>query len=203
MDAVPLKLVVGLGNPGDEYARTRHNAGFHFVDELARRYGGGFRYEPKHQADLARVRIGGQDIWLAKPMTYMNRSGGPTASVAGFYKISPAEILVAHDELDFPAGDARLKHGGGHGGQNGMRDIIAALGDAFWRVRIGIGHPGDRNKVADYVLNRPSATDEGLIRDAIAQAADAVPVMLQQGAQRAVHGLHGPGQRGDTSGKSG
>ena len=191
MDAVPLRLIVGLGNPGDEYARTRHNAGFHFVAELAARHGGAFRYEPKHQAELARVRISGQDVWLAKPMSYMNRSGGPTASVAGFYKITPAEILVAHDELDFPAGDTRLKQGGGHGGQNGMRDIIAALGDAFWRVRIGIGHPGDRNKVADYVLSRPSAADENLIRDAIARAADAVPVMMQQGAQKAIRELHG------------
>ncbi len=192
MDAVPLRLIIGLGNPGDEYARTRHNAGFHFVEELAARHGGAFRYEPKHQAELARVRIAGQDVWLAKPMSYMNRSGGPTTSVAGFYKITPVEVLVAHDELDFPAGDARLKQGGGHGGQNGMRDIIAALGDAFWRVRIGIGHPGDRNRVADYVLGRPSAADENLIRDAIARAADAVPVMMQQGAQKAIRDLHGP-----------
>ena len=191
MDAVPLRLIVGLGNPGDEYARTRHNAGFHFVAELAARHGGTLRYEPKHQAELARVRIAGQDVWLARPMSFMNRSGGPTASIAGFYKITPAEMLVAHDELDFAAGDARLKQGGGHGGQNGMRDIIAALGDAFWRVRIGIGHPGDRNKVADYVLSRPSAADENLIRDAIARAADAVPVMMQQGAQKAIRDLHG------------
>ena len=191
MDAVPLKLIVGLGNPGDEYARTRHNAGFRFVDELARRHGGTFRLEPKHQAQLARVRIAGADVWLAKPMTYMNRSGGPTASIAAFYKIAPDGLLVAHDELDFPAGDARLKQGGGHGGQNGLRDLIAALGDAFWRVRIGIGHPGDRAKVADYVLSRPSATDEDLIQEAILRAADAVPVMMQQGAQRALHGLHG------------
>ncbi len=191
MDAVPLKLIVGLGNPGAEHERERHNAGFAFVDALAARHGGKFRYEPRHQADLARVRIADSDVWLAKPMTYMNCSGGPVGSVAGFYKIVPSEILVAYDELDFPPGDARLKFGGGHGGHNGVRDILANSAEGFWRLRLGIGHPGDRNKVLHYVLGRPSKADEELIGVAIAAAADAVPMMMQQGAQRAVQALHG------------
>jgi peptidyl-tRNA hydrolase, PTH1 family len=190
MDAVPLKLIVGLGNPGAEHERQRHNAGFAFADALAGRHGGNFRYEPRHQADLTRVRIAGSEVWLAKPMTYMNCSGGPVSSVAGFYKIAPDEILVAYDELDFPPGDARLKFGGGHGGHNGMRDILASSAEGFWRLRLGIGHPGDRNKVLHYVLGRPSKADEELIGVAIAAAADAVPMMMQQGAQRAIQALH-------------
>ncbi len=140
--ATHLKLIVGLGNPGPEYARTRHNAGFWLVDELARRHGGVFRFEGKHQAELARVRIGGEELWLAKPMTFMNRSGGPVSSVLGFYKMTPAQMLVAHDEIDLPSGTVRLKEAGGHGGHNGLRDLIAAQGDGFWRLRIGVSHPG-------------------------------------------------------------
>jgi peptidyl-tRNA hydrolase, PTH1 family len=191
MDAVPLKLIVGLGNPGAEHERQRHNAGFHFVDALAVRHGGTFRYEPRHQADLARVRIADSEVWLAKPMTYMNCSGGPLGSVAAFYKIAPGDMLVAYDELDFPPGEVRLKFGGGHGGHNGMRDILASTDEGFWRLRLGIGHPGDRDKVLHYVLGRPSKADEELIGVAIAAAADAVPMMMQQGAQRATQALHG------------
>jgi PTH1 family peptidyl-tRNA hydrolase len=191
MDAVPLKLIVGLGNPGAEHERQRHNAGFAFVEALAARHGGTFRYEPRHQADLARVRIADTEVWLAKPMTFMNCSGGPTGSVAGFYKIAPGELLVAYDELDFPPGDARLKFGGGHGGHNGMRDILANMPEDFWRLRLGIGHPGDRNKVLHYVLGRPSKADAELMGVAIAAAADAVTMMMQHGAQRAIQALHG------------
>ncbi|HEY1898604.1 MAG TPA: aminoacyl-tRNA hydrolase [Steroidobacteraceae bacterium] len=191
MDAVPLKLIVGLGNPGAEHERQRHNAGFTFVETLAARHGGTFRYEPRHQADLARIRIAGSEVWLAKPMTYMNCSGGPLSSVAGFYKIPPGEILVAYDELDFLPGDARLKFGGGHGGHNGMRDILASLPEGFWRLRLGIGHPGDRDKVLHYVLGRPSKADEELIGVAIAAAGDVVPMMMQDSAQRAIQALHG------------
>jgi len=191
MDAVPLKLIVGLGNPGAEHERQRHNAGFRFVEELAARHGGTFRYEPRHQADLTRVKIADSDVWLVKPMTYMNCSGGPLSSVASFYKISPADMLVAYDELDFPPGDVRLKFGGGHGGHNGMRDVLANSAEGFWRLRLGIGHPGDRDKVLQYVLGRPSKADEELIGAAIAAAADAVPLMMQQGAQRAIQALHG------------
>ena len=190
MAGEPLKLIVGLGNPGTEYARTRHNAGFQFVDELARRHGAEFRSEPRHRAEVARARIAGAEVWLLKPMSYMNHSGDPVRSIASFYKVPLQSILVAYDELDFPAGVVRLKQGGGAAGHNGMRDVIAQLGDDFWRLRIGIGHPGDRAQVLDYVLGRPSATDAQLIRDALLSAADAVPVLLTEGAQIAMNRLH-------------
>ena len=190
MSALPLKLIVGLGNPGAEHARQRHNAGFWFVDELAARHGGAFRYDTRHQADLARIRIGADEVWLLKPLTYMNNSGGPTQSVAAFYKIPPGSILVAHDELDFPAGKIRLREGGGAGGHNGMRDVIAQLGDAFWRLRIGIGHPGHRDAVLQYVLGRPSPEDTKLIHETIAVGADAVPMMIAEGPQKTMNRLH-------------
>jgi len=190
MAGTVIKLVVGLGNPGAEYARTRHNAGFWLVDELARRHGGTFRHEGKHQAELARVRIGGDEIWLVKPMTYMNRSGGPVSSVLGFYKIAPAEMLVAHDEIDLPSGTIRLKDAGGHGGHNGLRDLIAAQGDGFWRLRIGVGHPGNSKEVVDFVLTRAGADEQRAIDETIAAGADAVEEMLRNGAQIAMNKLH-------------
>lgn len=190
MSALPLKLIVGLGNPGSEYARTRHNAGFWFVDELARRHGVHFRNESRHHGELARARIGGEEIWLLKPMTFMNRSGRAVQSVAGFYKVPTESILVAYDELDFPAGTVRLKQGGGAGGHNGMKDIIAQAGDAFWRLRIGIGHPGEKSAVLNYVLGRPQADDERAIMDAIEAAADIVPQLLTEGPQKAMNRLH-------------
>jgi len=192
MAGEPLKLIVGLGNPGTEYARTRHNAGFQFVDELARRHDALFRSEPRHRAELARARIGESELWLLKPMNYMNRSGDPVRSVASFYKVPLASILVAYDELDFPAGVVRLRLGGGAAGHNGMRDVIAQMGDGFWRLRIGIGHPGDRAQVLDYVLGRAAAADAQLIQDAIGAAAEVVPVLLDQGAQIAMNRLHSP-----------
>jgi peptidyl-tRNA hydrolase, PTH1 family len=191
MAGEPLKLIVGLGNPGTEYARTRHNAGFQFVDELARRSGAAFRSEPRHRAELARAKIAAADLWLLKPMSYMNHSGDPVRSIASFYKLPLESILVAYDELDFPAGVVRLKQGGGAAGHNGMRDVIAQMGDAFWRLRIGIGHPGDRARVLDYVLGRPSTTDAPLIEAALTAAADSVPVLLNEGAQIAMNRLHG------------
>ncbi len=190
MAGEPLKLIVGLGNPGTEYARTRHNAGFQFVDELAGRHGALFRSEPRHRAELARAHIGEDEVWLLKPMNYMNRSGDPVRSVASFYKVPLEAILVAYDELDFPAGVVRLRQGGGAAGHNGMRDVIAQMGDGFWRLRIGIGHPGDRSQVLDYVLGRPPAAEAQLIQEAIGAAADAVPVLLAQGAQIAMNRLH-------------
>ena len=190
MPGEPLKLIVGLGNPGTEYARTRHNAGFQFVDELARRHGAVFRSEPRHRAELARARIGDGELWLLKPMNYMNRSGDPVRSVASFYKVPLAAVLVAYDELDFPPGVVRLRLGGGAAGHNGMRDVIAQMGDGFWRLRIGIGHPGDRSQVLDYVLGRPQAAEAQLIQQAVDAAADAVPVMLAEGAQIAMNHLH-------------
>jgi PTH1 family peptidyl-tRNA hydrolase len=190
MSGEPLKLLVGLGNPGTEYARTRHNAGFQFADELAARHGAAFRSEPRHRAELARLRIGEADLWLLKPMNYMNHSGDAVQSVASFYKVPLEAILVAYDELDFPAGAVRLRQGGGAAGHNGLRDVIAQMGDGFWRLRIGIGHPGDRSQVLDYVLGRPSAEEAPLIRAAILAAADTVPVLLADGAQIAMNQLH-------------
>ena len=190
MAGEPLKLIVGLGNPGTEYARTRHNAGFQFVDELARRHGAVFRAEPRHRAEVARARIADAELWLLKPMNYMNHSGDAVRSVASFYKVPPESVLVAYDELDFPAGVVRLKQGGGAAGHNGMRDVIAQMGDEFWRLRIGIGHPGDRAQVLDYVLGRPSAEDAQLMQEALLAGADAVPVLLSEGAQIAMNRLH-------------
>jgi PTH1 family peptidyl-tRNA hydrolase len=190
MAGEPLRLIVGLGNPGTEYARTRHNAGFQFADELARRHGAIFRSEPRHRAELARARVEDADLWLLKPMSYMNHSGDPVRSVASFYKIPVQSILVAYDELDFPAGVVRLKQGGGAAGHNGVRDVIGQMGDGFWRLRLGIGHPSDRALVLDYVLGRPTASEAPLIHDALTAAADAVPVLLNEGAQIAMNRLH-------------
>jgi len=184
----PLKLIVGLGNPDAEYLRTRHNAGFWFVEELARKYGAKFRREAKHQGELARIRIGDAEIWLLKPMTYMNRSGGPTRSVATFYKAPVEEILVAHDELDFPPGVVKLKKGGGAAGNNGIKDIMATMGPDFWRLRLGVGKPPATG--IDHVLSRPSAAEERAIHECIAEGIEAVPVFLEQGGQRAMTRLH-------------
>ena len=190
MASSELKLIVGLGNPGAEYARTRHNAGFWLVDELARRHGGNFRNESRHQGEVARVKIAGRELWLLKPTTFMNRSGGAVQSLSGFYKIAPGEMLVAHDEIDLPVAALRLKEGGGHGGHNGLRDIIATLGDAFWRLRIGVGHPGSKPEVVDYVLRRAPADEDALLQQAVIAAADIIPVVIEQGAQKAMNRLH-------------
>ncbi|HEV7715720.1 MAG TPA: aminoacyl-tRNA hydrolase [Steroidobacteraceae bacterium] len=188
MAGTPIKLIVGLGNPGPEYTRTRHNAGFWFMDELARQHGAKFRSEPRHNGDLARVRIAGEDIWLFKPMTFMNRSGGPTRSLATFYKVAVEEILVAHDELDFLPGVVKLRQGGGHAGNNGVADVMAQMGREFWRFRIGVGKPPGVG--IDHVLSRPSAADERAILECIADAVDAVPIILEQGGQKAMTRLH-------------
>lgn len=195
MAGTSLKLIVGLGNPGEKHARTRHNAGFWFADELARRYGGVFRAESRHQGDMARVRVsleGGTevDVLLLKPTTYMNKSGGSISSLANFYKVSPDEVLVAHDELDLPVGVARLKLGGGHGGHNGLRDTITTIGADFWRMRLGIGHPGHKDLVHDYVLQRAPFDQERAIEIAVNNAADVLPVLLAQGAEKAMNRLH-------------
>ena len=190
MAGTVIKLIVGLGNPGADYARTRHNAGFWLVDELARRHGGTFRHEAKHQAELARVRIDGEEIWLAKPMTYMNRSGGPVSSVLGFYKIPPVQMLVVHDEIDLPSGTIRFKDAGGAGGHNGLRDIISAQGEGFWRLRIGVGHPGTSKDVVDFVLTHAGKEEQRVIDETIAAGADAIEVMLRDGAQIAMNRLH-------------
>jgi peptidyl-tRNA hydrolase, PTH1 family len=189
-----LRVVVGLGNPGPDYARTRHNAGFWFVEELARRHGGSFRAEPRFAAELARIRIGAHDLWLLKPMDYMNNSGRVTAAVINFYKLPVEGVLVAHDELDLPVGALRLKQGGGAGGHNGLKDLIACCTDAFWRLRMGIGHPGSRDLVTPFVLNRASSAEQALLDDAVQDAADCMPALLADGPQKTMQSLHSRGK---------
>jgi PTH1 family peptidyl-tRNA hydrolase len=190
MSGLPLRVIVGLGNPGPEHLHTRHNAGFWFVDMLAKRHGGEFRDYRKYSGETARVTISGQELILLKPTTYMNRSGLSIRQVSDFFKVAPEAVLVAHDELDIPVGTLRLKAGGGHGGHNGLRDTIAHIGDAFWRLRIGIGHPGNKAEVIDYVLTRASRAEEDLIFEAVNTAADCMPLLLEQGAERAMTKLH-------------
>jgi PTH1 family peptidyl-tRNA hydrolase len=190
MAGLPLRIIVGLGNPGPEHQITRHNVGFWFVDLLARRHGGEFRDYRKYSGETARVTIDGQELILLKPTTYMNRSGLSVRQISDFYKIVPDDILVAHDELDLPVGSVRLKNGGGHGGHNGLRDTIAHIGENFWRLRLGIGHPGIKAEVIDYVLTRAPRAEEDLILEAVATAADSVPLILEQGAERAMTKLH-------------
>ena len=190
MAGTDIQLVAGLGNPGKEYAQTRHNAGFWLVDELAQRHGGSWRREPRFDADLARVRVAGTELWLVKPQAYMNRSGGVTAAVANFYKIPAASVLVVHDELDLLPGVVRLKQGGGSGGHNGLKDLIAHLGEDFWRLRLGIGHPGSRDLVTDFVLGRASAAEQQLLDDGTYAGADCLPRVLEQGAQQVMKSLH-------------
>ena len=190
MAGLPLRIIVGLGNPGPEHQVTRHNVGFWFVDLLARRHGGEFRDYRKYSGETARVTIDGQELILLKPTTYMNRSGLSVRQISDFYKIAPDDILVAHDELDLPVGSVRLKNGGGHGGHNGLRDTIAHIGENFWRLRLGIGHPGNKAEVIDYVLTRAPRVEEDLILEAVNTAADSVPLILEQGAERAMTKLH-------------
>jgi peptidyl-tRNA hydrolase, PTH1 family len=190
MSGLPLRIIVGLGNPGPEHLVTRHNAGFWFVDLLARRHGGEFRDYRKYSGETARISISEQDVILLKPTTYMNRSGLSVGQLSEFYKIAPEHILVAHDELDLPVGSVRLKQGGGHGGHNGLRDTIAHIGETFWRLRLGIGHPGNKAEVIDYVLTRALRAEEDLILEAISTAADCMPLLLEQGAERAMTRLH-------------
>jgi len=188
-----IRMIVGLGNPGPEYAQTRHNAGFWLVDLLAQQHGGRFRTERKFAAELATVGIQGAEVLLLKPQTFMNRSGGSVQAAAAYLKIPVEQILVVHDDLDLSPGDARLKQGGGHGGHNGLRSMISHLGPGFWRLRLGIGHPGNRAEVIDYVLQRPSREDEVLIQQAVADSADVIPILLGSGDQPAMHKLHSRG----------
>jgi PTH1 family peptidyl-tRNA hydrolase len=190
MAGLALRIIVGLGNPGPEHQVTRHNAGFWFVDLLARRHGGEFRDYRKFSGETARISISGTDLILLKPTTYMNRSGLSIRQLSEFYKIAPEEILVAHDELDLPVGSVRLKQGGGHGGHNGLRDTIAHIGENFWRLRIGISHPGKKADVIDYVLTRAPRAEEDLILETVSTAADCMPLLLEQGAERAMTRLH-------------
>ena len=186
-----VKLIVGLGNPGSKYSQTRHNAGFWFVDEVARQYGSALRPEAKFLGEAARIQVEGQDVWLLKPGTFMNRSGQSVSALARFYKLLPESILVVHDELDLPVGVARLKRGGGHGGHNGLKDIIKALGSRdFARLRIGIDHPGDRNQVVDYVLKAPAKAEHVLIESAMDEAIRYLPEIVRGDWVVAMNHLH-------------
>jgi PTH1 family peptidyl-tRNA hydrolase len=182
--------IVGLGNPGAEYQRTRHNAGFWFADLIADRFRADFRSESKFFGATARVKIAGTDVLLLKPMTFMNKSGQSVAALVNFYKLTPDQLLIAHDELDLPAGAMRLKLGGGHGGHNGLRDIHKSQGADYRRLRVGIGHPGDKNLVLDYVLGRPSKADEEAIFDGLARSADAVETWLTSSWDKGMQQLH-------------
>ncbi len=187
-----IKLIVGLGNPGSEYRGTRHNAGADFVTELARQCGTSLQAESKFFGLTGRVTLSGHDVRLLIPTTFMNRSGQAVAAMAGFFKITPEEILVAHDELDIPPGTARFKRGGGHGGHNGLRDIVPALGNNkdFYRLRMGIGHPGHASRVTGYVLGAPSQVDRTRMDACIDEAIAALPLLLSGDSARAMTRLH-------------
>jgi PTH1 family peptidyl-tRNA hydrolase len=186
-----LRLIVGLGNPGPEHARTRHNAGFRFVDELAAQAGVRFGLESKLFGETAKVDIAGQRLWLLKPATFMNLSGKSVAAALHYWKIEPEQALLVHDELDLPPGAARLKFDGGHGGQNGLRDTMRLLGHGrFHRLRIGIGHPGHKDKVTPWVLGRPSAGDDFEIARAIDDAIEVLPLAVAGDFNEAMKRLH-------------
>ncbi len=190
MAGLPLQLVVGLGNPGAEHEDTRHNAGFWFVDELARRHELRLKPERRYNAEAGRGEIAGLPLWFLKPMGYMNRSGQSVRAFCDYLQLPSDQVLVVHDELDLPPGVARLKKGGGAGGHNGMKDVIAHLGEDFWRLRIGIGHPGHRELVIGYVLERPSAVERRLMREAIELAVAEFPRLLAEGAEKMMNRLH-------------
>ena len=187
-----IKLIVGLGNPGAEHARTRHNAGFRFVDVLAEAAGARFAVEAKLFGEAAKADVGGHPVWLLKPATFMNLSGKSVSALAKFFQIPVESILVAHDELDLPPGVAKFKLGGGHGGHNGLKDIISKLGNNpnFHRLRVGIGHPGDKNKVVGFVLGKPPASEQKLIDDAVDEAARCTEIWLKDGLTKATNRLH-------------
>ncbi|HEY6941736.1 aminoacyl-tRNA hydrolase [Dokdonella sp.] len=186
-----LRLIVGLGNPGAEHLRTRHNAGFWFVDALAQREPARFGMESKLRGETAKVAIDGAPVWLLKPVTFMNASGASVGAALRYWKIEPDQMLVVHDDLDLPPGTARLKFDGGHGGQNGLRDLVAHIGHGkFHRLRIGIGHPGHKDRVSGWVLSRPSKVDEDLMLDAIASALDVLPLAVAGEFEAAMKKLH-------------
>ena len=186
-----IQLVAGLGNPGNKYAQTRHNAGFWFVDEVARRCGVHFSADNKHKSEVARCVLHGHECRLQKPQAFMNCSGGPVSALARFYQIPRNAILVVHDELDLPAGTARLKKDGGHGGHNGLRDLIPQLGgNDFLRLRIGIGHPGHKEDVTGHVLKPATAEERRLIDEAIEVAVGVLPRILAGEVEAAMKELH-------------
>ena len=187
-----IRLIVGLGNPGTQYEGTRHNAGAFFVRRLAMLHGLTLSADRNALGDSARGIVAGHDLRLLVPQTFMNDSGRSVATVASYYRVDPTEILIAHDELDIPPGESRIKHDGGHGGHNGLRDIIPALGNRknFWRLRIGIGHPGSARQVSSWVLSKASTADQIAIEASIESAISALPLLLDGDAVKAMTVLH-------------
>jgi len=185
-----LSIIAGLGNPEDKYDRTLHNAGFWFVEAVARKHGGQFRHEKKFDAECCRVNIQGEEVWLVKPQSYMNLSGGPVRSVMDYYGLDARHLLVAHDEIDLPPGTVRLKKGGGHGGHNGIRDVIQHCGADFMRLRLGVGHPGEKTRVTGYVLKRGSADVEHAVEGNIDDAIAVLPLLIDDGLNAATKALH-------------
>jgi PTH1 family peptidyl-tRNA hydrolase len=186
-----LRLIVGLGNPGADYVDTRHNAGFWLIDEIAADLGLGFRFEKRYNAEECKLKAHGRDVFLQKPQTFMNRSGQSVAALARYYKIAPEEILVIHDELDLSPGTNRIKQAGGHGGHNGLRDIINHLGSCdFFRIRVGIGHPGDSKQVINYVLHKPSVADLTAIEAANRDTLAVIPQLVEGRIDKAMQALH-------------
>lgn len=185
-----IRAIVGLGNPGADHATDRHNVGFWLADSLAERWRLSFSGERRFKGDLARYGMGDDTVWLLKPMTFMNVSGQAAQPLCAFHKIAPEALLVVHDDLDLPAGTARLKQSGGHGGHNGLRDLTRALGGDYKRLRIGIGHPGDRSRVLSHVLSRPSRDEQIAIDAAIEAGADAIETIVERGWDRGAQQLN-------------
>ena len=189
MSAV-VTMIAGLGNPDSKYERTLHNAGFWFVDALLRKYGGEFRYDKKFDAEICRIDLQGNEVWLVKPHSFMNLSGGPVRGVLDYYRLQPQQLLVAHDEIDLPPGTVRLKLGGGHGGHNGMRDVMRHCGSDFMRLRIGVGHPGEKSMVTNYVLKKGTADVEAAVNKTLDNAVAVMPILVEDGLNAAMKKLH-------------
>ena len=185
-----LTAIAGLGNPDDQYAQTLHNAGFWFVDALAQKFNGEWRYDKKFDAFSCRINLHGQEVWLVKPQSYMNLSGGPVRSFLDYYRLQPNHLLVAHDEIDMPPDTVRLKKGGGHGGHNGIRDVIRHCGADFMRLRLGVGHPGEKDKVTSHVLKRGSSDVEAAVLKNIDSAIAVLPLLIDDGLNAAMKKLH-------------
>lgn len=185
-----ISLIVGLGNPGTEYAQTRHNAGFWFVQRLAEQYGIQLKADPKYKGISGRGNIEDQDVRLLLPTTFMNLSGQSVVPFAKFYQIAPEAILIAHDELDMNPGVIRLKTGGGHGGHNGLKDIVPHIGSNFHRLRIGIGHPGSKERVSGHVLSKAPSSEQNLMDDAIAHALSRIQLLVNGDTQQAMNQIN-------------
>ena len=185
-----IQVIFGLGNPGQDYKNTRHNAGFWYLDALADYVGVNFKFEKKFKAEVAQTDYFGDKVWLVKPQTFVNRSGQSVIPFTQFYRIAANQVLVAYDELDIPPGTAKFKRGGGHGGHNGLRDIIPGLGPDFKRLRIGIGHPGDKHKVTPWVLGRPSENDAISIGRCLDQCVDVTSAMIAGDDEKVMQILH-------------